>query len=326
MKKISVSLVMVFSILSLVLAGCTIDVGSISVEDAKAKVEEYLTEIGATDVVVKSVTDDGNGVYKVMIEQAGEEFESYMTMDGEKFFQTAMDLDVEKLKEEQAEQEKANAEEQAKTLENIEKKDKPEVELFVMSHCPYGTQAEKGIIPVIETLKDKIDFQLKFVSYAMHGEKEINEQNNQYCIQKKFPKKLIDYLRCFLTDETQSEQCMTDNQISKETIDSCVNDTNAKFKTMEKFEDESTWLSGAYPLYEVHKEDNDKYGVQGSPSLVVNGTMVSTGRDSQSLLNAVCAGFTEKPAECDAAMDSNSPAPGFGWEGSGSGADASCGS
>ena len=36
----------------------------------------------------------------------------------------------------------------------------PEVELFIMSHCPYGTQTMKGIVPVVELLGDKIDFEL----------------------------------------------------------------------------------------------------------------------------------------------------------------------
>ncbi|MEM2131153.1 MAG: GILT family protein, partial [Candidatus Woesearchaeota archaeon] len=66
----------------------------------------------------------------------------------------------------------------------MEKKDKPEVQLFVMSHCPFGTQMEKGILPVVELLGNKIDFKVRFVYYAMHGEVEVKEQLRQYCIQK----------------------------------------------------------------------------------------------------------------------------------------------
>lgn len=53
-----------------------------------------------------------------------------------------------------------------------------------MSHCPYGLQMEKGIIPVVETLGDSIDFQVKFCDYAMHGQTELDEQVLQYCIMK----------------------------------------------------------------------------------------------------------------------------------------------
>jgi len=49
-----------------------------------------------------------------------------------------------------------------------------------MSYCPYGTQIEKGILPVINALGNKIKFSLKFVDYAMHGKKEIDENSRQY--------------------------------------------------------------------------------------------------------------------------------------------------
>ena len=93
----------------------------------------------------------------------------------------------------------------AKTIEQasaaeVKKNDKPTVELFVMSHCPYGTQIEKGIIPAIEALGDKVDFNLKFCSYAMHGEQELREELNQYCIQKEQKDKLLPYLKCFLKE------------------------------------------------------------------------------------------------------------------------------
>ncbi|MBU3941884.1 MAG: hypothetical protein KKF74_03150, partial [Nanoarchaeota archaeon] len=54
-----------------------------------------------------------------------------------------------------------------KSWQCMPKKDKPEVELFVMSHCPYGTQIEKGMLPVARLLGDKIDFNIRFCSYAM---------------------------------------------------------------------------------------------------------------------------------------------------------------
>ncbi len=52
-----------------------------------------------------------------------------------------------------------------------------------MAYCPYGTQEEKGILPVVNTLNNKIDFKVKFCDYAMHGKQEIDEQLNQYCIE-----------------------------------------------------------------------------------------------------------------------------------------------
>jgi len=43
----------------------------------------------------------------------------------------------------------AAADEPAPAAQELPKTAKPKVELFVMSHCPYGTQAEKAMIPVV---------------------------------------------------------------------------------------------------------------------------------------------------------------------------------
>ncbi|MEA3429711.1 MAG: hypothetical protein U9R08_00400 [Nanoarchaeota archaeon] len=208
----------------------------------------------------------------------------------------------------------------------MEKKNVPEVEAFVMSHCPFGTQIEKGLLPVVEELGSDIDFKLRFVHYAMHAETEVYEQLNQYCIQKDQEKKLIPYLECFL-EEGKGEDCLEEVNIDADLLDECVEETDEEFSITANLEDESTWL-GQFPPFNVDKDLTDKYGVQGSPTLVVNGIVVETGRDAASLMNAICYGFKDKPEACDADMSSTSPAPGFGFEAASTGAaasDATCG-
>ncbi len=194
----------------------------------------------------------------------------------------------------------------------MEKKEKPEVELFVMSHCPYGTQIEKGMIPVMETLGDKADIKIKFCDYAMHGEKELDEQIQQYCIQEEQEDKYLDYLKCFLKDE-DSEGCLEEADIDKTKLNTCIGIIDAKYKVSDNFEDKSTY-KGQFPTFNVFKEEVDKYGVGGSPTLVINGVTASAGRDPSSLLDAVCTGFSETPQECEEELTSDMPSPGFGFE------------
>lgn len=224
----------------------------------------------------------------------------------------------------QAQQNQQAAQEQTAITE-IPKADKPVVNLFVMSHCPYGTQIEKGIIPVYSLLGDKIDGSIDFVYYAMHGEIEINEELNQYCIQKEQNDKFLNYLTCFLA-EGDGESCLDDVGINKSKLQACVEKTDKKYNVMSDFQDEATWLSGAYPLFNVQIDLNEKYGVAGSPTLIINGQEVSTGRDSASLLAAICAGFNELPEECSQPLSTTTPSAGFGFDAAGSGsADAQCG-
>lgn len=88
-----------------------------------------------------------------------------------------------------------------------------------------------------------------------------------------------------------------------------------EFKVKEKFKDQSTWVSGRFPAFDafdVFKADNEKYGVQGSPTLIINGQQIQTGRDSASLLSIICSAFNNQPAECQQQLSSAAPSPGFG--------------
>lgn len=195
----------------------------------------------------------------------------------------------------------------------VPKSDKPKVELFVMSYCPFGLQMQKAYLPAWDLLKNKADIDVKFVSYAMHGLKEIEENTRQYCIQKNQPAKYQAYLKCF-TGKDDFKGCLAATGLSEGSLTSCVNDTNKKFGLLDKFNDESTWLSGRYPIYSVHGDLNEKYGVQGSPTLVINGVQADgVSRTPEAIKQAICAAFNKAPAECEKTLESTSYGPGFGY-------------
>ncbi len=89
---------------------------------------------------------------------------------------------------------------------------KPEVELFVMSYCPYGVDAEQELLPFFEKYGDSIDFKLRFIVNqketseknrsgeiefaSLHGEPELIENKRQMVIAELYPDKLFEYLLC----------------------------------------------------------------------------------------------------------------------------------
>ncbi len=250
-----------------------------------------------------------NGLVKAMIDIGGQVLPIYISKDGKLLFLQAIPLSTEVANQ------NTNAEQQNSpqpVQEVTTKSDKPEVELFVMSHCPYGTQMEKAMLPVVKTLGDKVDFNVKFVYYAMHGEKEVKEELNQYCIQKEQNDKYLDYLYCFLEDG-DGERCLDEVGIDKEKLTSCTEAADKEFKVTEEFENKDNWLSGRFPLFNIYKADNEKYGVRGSPTLVINGETVSVSRDSASLLKVICSAFNEQPEECNQEFSSAQLSPGFGF-------------
>ena len=256
---------------------------------------------------------DKGGVYEFNLKVQGRDIKAYTTKDGKLLFTNAINME-----------EGVEAPAAAPVAEVTTKLDKPEVELFVMSHCPYGTQAEKGALPVALLLGDKIDFKIKFVHYAMHGEVEVNEQLNQHCIQEEQNDKFLPYLKCFL-EAGDGDGCLDSTQIDKTTLKVCTDREDEKFSVTSNLEDTASYLSGRFPMFDVHKAESQKYGVKGSPTLVINGEQVQSGRDSISYLGAICSGFNEQPEECNTELEAGAPGPGFGWDKTGSANVASCG-
>lgn len=285
------------------------DAGKLSMDDAKTQTEEFINNYLMSPGSNATITDIEKeyDMYKVKVDIGSDVVESYVTKDGKLFFPQAFNT------EELASESAANPNNQAAPVSNIEvpKSEKPAVELFVMSHCPYGTQMEKGILPVVDALGDNIDFEIKFVDYAMHGEKELREQMTQYCInEEEGNDTYLSYLSCFL-EAGDSASCLDQNNIDTGKLNSCVESTNNEYSIIDNFNN-NVGYKGSYPGFDIHKASNTKYGVAGSPTLIINEAEVQTARDPQSLLNAICGAFEEAPEACSQTLPSATPTPGFG--------------
>jgi hypothetical protein len=188
----------------------------------------------------------------------------------------------------------------------------PLMQVFIMSHCPYGTQMVKGILPVWEKFQNKANIELRFVSYTMHGAQEDLDNNRIMCIREEQTSKLLAYLNCFVYadgSEAATQSCISSVGIDKSKLDSCV-------------------ASRAAGYFEVDKALNTQYGVQGSPTIVIEGKESQVyPRDPATVAKALCDAFTgSKPNECSFSFDTTNPSPGFGGgSASSSGSGASCG-
>jgi hypothetical protein len=168
----------------------------------------------------------------------------------------------------------------------------PTLEVFVMSYCPYGIQMEKGMFPVYDLLKDKANFKIKFVSFAMHGEKEEKENARQICIREETGQ-FWQYLRC-LAEKGDSSACIEQMGLNESEINDCMENKASDYM-------------------DADKELNVKYGIQASPTDVLDGKVIDLyPRSPESIKKAVCAAFDNPPAECDKCLDKTNPSPGFG--------------
>jgi hypothetical protein len=196
-------------ILALTLGGGNKVPGEKSMAEVKTEVDSYIKGLANNDASVDSITDVG-GLYALKLTVAGMQYDSYASKDGKLLFPQGIDL---------TQQLDVGGDTSTPAPTNVPKSDKPVVELFVMSHCPYGTQSEKGMLPVARTLGDKIDFKIRFVYYAMHGALEVNEQVIQYCIQDEQSDKFIKYLACFLNSTDGGSAVTTNNCLTQANVD-----------------------------------------------------------------------------------------------------------
>lgn len=250
--------------------------GGISEGEVKTKTEERLNSIlelqGAVVTVnINDVTEE-NDLYKMTMDVGGQVMDMYATKDGSLLFTSVLDM------------EEPLPSITGSTTQEIPKAKTPEVKLFVMSQCPFGTIAEAAIKPVLDLID--FDFTLYFIATAMpdgsfqslHGQPEVDGDIRQLCAAKYYPDTYMDYIMCVNKDYQNLpwEECSKDMPKIKECFDE----------------------EGKELLSENIKEAQ-KLGVGGSPTLIINDATFQGQRTVEGYKQAVCNAFNTPPDECD---------------------------
>lgn len=279
---------------------------SLSEDEIKALVEPFIQQNlvpAGVAVSVKNVTKE-SGVYKVSVSLAqgaqNQVVESYVTADGKIFMMQAIPITESN--------ETAPAKPAAPPAETFEKNDKPQVELYVMSFCPYGVEAENAMKPVADLLGNKIDLKVRFIANvggntpdsvdSLHGAPEAQEDMRQVCVMKNYNSTTYwKYLsnidaNCYslYRDTAKMDACWKSAALSAgidaAKIASCANST------------------AAVELMKADEALTQQYGVRGSPTIRINGKAYSGARSAEAFKSAICAAFTTLPAECGEVIQS----------------------
>ncbi|MCK9580836.1 MAG: hypothetical protein M0Q92_10375 [Methanoregula sp.] len=188
---------------------------------------------------------------------------------------------------------------------------RPEVDLYVMSFCPFGTQAETVMRPVYDLLGEKADFRIRYITtltgetidsvQSLHGVSEAKEDAFQACVLKTEPGKYWEYLRMF------NEQCYPQWQNSA-ALETCrVNVTS----TLGIDHASAVSCSAGTDAVELLKTDADASianNAGGSPTLIINGIKYSGARNPEAFKQAICNSFETAPEECQTPLSGVSAA------------------
>lgn len=277
--------------------------GELPPEEVAEKAINFINNVALQGQAVANLleTSEESGLYKIKIEIEGQEYESYVTKDGKFLFPQGTKIT-----------EESSNPETSEVPEGVEspKSDNPQVQLFVMSYCPYGNQAEELMVPVGELLGDKADIKLHYVIYSnygdggpdycldkeakycsMHGIQELNQDVREFCVQKYQKDKLWDFIKA------ANSSCNYQN------VDSCWENV-AKGIGVDVAKVKSCQKNEALDILAQELALNQKYGVRGSPTLVINDKEYQGARDSEAYKQAICSAFNSPPGECSQALDS----------------------
>ncbi len=187
--------------------------------------------------------------------------------------------------------------------------EKPQIDFFVMSYCPYGNQAEEAIAPVYEALKDDAIFKPHYIYYenyrgggasycidagnkycSMHGVQEANQNVREQCVAEKYGME-----KWFEFSMAMNKKCTSAN------ADTCW-EAVAKdlkydvdwIKTCQK-DKATTFAAEDARLMKI-------FGASGSPAVYINGASYSGQRTPAGYQQALCALLEDSPG-CKVALE-----------------------
>ena len=189
--------------------------------------------------------------------------------------------------------------------------ERPVVDLYVMSFCPYGPQAETAMVPVVNLLGSTADIRIRYITTvsgstadtvtSLHGPAEAQEDLRQICIQNISPEQFWNYLAQF---DAQCYPASTNADTQK----ACW--MNASTQAGINTAQIETCASGpqGIALLKTDESDANQNGATGSPTLIINGVTYNGARTPEAYKQAICNSFTTVPAECNTTLSGSQSA------------------
>lgn len=285
---------------------------TITLEEAGVVLQNFVDTVYAQNIKNMDILEssEANGIYKFKVKVTGaddssSESDVYTTKDGKLFLVNPINIDEMMATVAGAAVDAgAGNGAAAQPSANIPKTDTPKVEMFTMSYCPYGNQAEDGMSPVARLLGDEVEIEPHYVVYSnyqgggpkycldaeskycsMHGVDELKQDVRELCIYKYNKSQFWDYIDAVNKDCNVGniEECWNgpadDLGIDTDKISTCLDNE-------------------AMDILEVEAGLNAKYSVSGSPTIIINGASYSGGRAPENFKLGICGAFNTEPEAC----------------------------
>ncbi|MFH0808649.1 MAG: thioredoxin domain-containing protein [archaeon] len=258
---------------------------TISAKEVGQKVLDFATSQYPNAGLV-SVNDNGQ-FYEVVLSIEGQEVPVQATKDGQNLIPQLIPLTA-----------RASQDTTTPTQTEIPKSDKPVVDLYIWSYCPYGVQAQGPLSQVESILGNYAEFNT-ILYYDGHGEFETQQNKIQACIQELDKTKYRNYAAQFV--ETIYPKCSATRDVTCNLDESTKLMDSLGINSAKILECVNT--KGAL-LIQSDSNQAKTNGVTGSPTLIINGVKANVARTAESFKSAICSAFNDAPAECSEVLDS----------------------
>lgn len=172
------------------------------------------------------------------------------------------------------------------------------VDLYVMSMCPYGVQAENAFAPLVEKLGPALDLRIEYIAseengkiVSLHDEPEVKGNIAQLCAAKIAPDRGFRMILC----QNRTPRDIPDNW------EGCAKELGIDLAAMKRC---YTTAEGQ-DLLRVSLKRAEAAKAEGSPTIKIAGRSYEGRRKGADLLRAICAEFQgARPAACAEAKPS----------------------
>ncbi|MCX6721071.1 MAG: hypothetical protein NT026_00485 [Candidatus Staskawiczbacteria bacterium] len=313
-------------------------------KDIAEKAVKYINDNGLAGTTASLVSfSEAEGLVKIKIKIGTTEYDSYATKNGKLFFPQGYELTPKAGTNTGNNAAAATGQTAEEILAAMKKADKPVIEAFVVSSCPYGLQMQRMIADAVKNIPSLAsNITIKYIGSVSNGQitsmhdaaangGEAQENLRQICIREEQPAKFYNYLSCYMKKASgalpngmplgDSKGCLASTGVDTSSLSLCMSSPSRGLAYAQKDFDAAT-----------------KYGVGGSPTVVVNGATVEeftadnqpvfgSGRSSDEIKEIICAASNTKPSFCSQKLNTAQAATSFSatYEGVSTGATGAAG-
>lgn len=174
-----------------------------------------------------------------------------------------------------------------------------QLDLFVMSDCPYGKMAVLAVKKVLDNSKNAIDLNIHYIASeangvftSLHGDYEVQEDIKQLCVDKYYADKAFDYIYCRSSGaikDVDYKTCASKFGIDTAKIDACASGTEGK------------------GLLSADIKIANELQIGASPTWLANNKHVFNGIDAEQIRTQFCV-YNKGLAGCDIAIPTDATA------------------